>query len=169
MRCFVALWPDDEVRRQLDAVIDKVAPRWPGARRMRAENLHLTLAFIGELPSPRAHELAGRLAHLDTHEFPDGTWVLNQLGVFARARVLWAGGAPSQALDRYAGATRELLTRMSIPFDSKPFAAHVTLLRDLPAREQAPATGFSISWPLTPPRVVESVPSERGGRYLCIA
>ncbi|MCK6429025.1 MAG: hypothetical protein L6Q72_08010 [Burkholderiaceae bacterium] len=49
MRCFVALWPDDAARERLAAVAREQQRRFPRARAMRAENLHLTLAFIGEL------------------------------------------------------------------------------------------------------------------------
>ena len=45
VRCFVACWPDDATRNQLDAAAQQAARRYPRARRVPRENLHLTLAF----------------------------------------------------------------------------------------------------------------------------
>jgi len=54
-------------------------------------------------------------------------------GRFERARVLWAGGPPQPRLSQLAEQVRGELQALQIRFDSKPFAAHVTLLRDVPA------------------------------------
>ena len=55
-RVFFALWPDDEIARQFDEA-GRMAHQSLGGRRMRRETLHLTLAFIGDVPPARLADL----------------------------------------------------------------------------------------------------------------
>ena len=129
MRCFVACWPDDATRRHLDQAARDAHARCPGARRVRTGNLHLTLAFIGELALPKAHEAADAVRGVLSAPFD---WQIDHVGRFERARVLWAGGPPEPRLEQMAERVRCELQRLRIRFDTKRFAAHVTLLRDVP-------------------------------------
>src|SRR5262249_11636453 len=95
-RVFVALWPADDVRVRLDAIGQQLALRAPAARRMTAANLHLTLAFIGWLASERVAELATAIATISIEPF---TWQVDHVGHFARAHVVWVGGAANAALE----------------------------------------------------------------------
>lgn len=130
MRCFVACWPDDSTRQHLDRAAAYALARCQGARRVRADNLHLTLAFIGELPLPKARETAEALRRVSSEPFE---WHVDHVGRFERARVMWAGGPPEPRLEQLAERARSELRALQVRFDSKPFAAHVTLLRDIPA------------------------------------
>jgi len=97
---------------------------------VHGRNLHLTLAFIGELPLQKAQEASRALRGLSSEPFD---WCLDHVGRFERARVLWAGGPPEPRLTQLADRVRERLKTLRIGFDDKRFAAHVTLLRDLPS------------------------------------
>lgn len=165
MRCFVALWPDDAARERLTAVAREQQRRFPRARAMCAENLHLTLAFIGELDEARAAVVA---AALDALPFEDFTWTLDAVGAFDRARVLWAAGADCEPLSRLAQRVRSVLDELHVPYDRKPFVAHVTLLRGLTrgdARHAAAAIVPPVSWRADRPRLVCSVHREGRLRY----
>ena len=52
MRLFFALWPPLEVAEQLAGVARAVAQQF-GGKPTRQETLHLTLAFLGEVPDDR--------------------------------------------------------------------------------------------------------------------
>ena len=59
MRLFFALWPEpDTQRRWHEELASYVKPL--GGRRVPAENLHLTLAFLGEVPGTRINALLRR-------------------------------------------------------------------------------------------------------------
>jgi 2'-5' RNA ligase len=150
MRCFVACCPDDSTRGRLDEIARFALARFPGARRMRPENLHLTLAFIGELAAPKAREVADAVREACAEPFD---WRLDHIGCFERARVLWAGGPEEPRLTALACRVRDRLRELQVRFDAKRFAAHVTLLRDLPARPTGAADGIIESidplvWPI---------------------
>jgi 2'-5' RNA ligase len=158
-RCFVALLPDAAARRRLDALARRLHSRHPGARRVPAANLHLTLAFIGALPATRAQEVSDSLATLAA---PHGVWTVDRICGFARARVVWAGGEADPCLLALAQAVRDRLQGLGVSFDRAEFAAHVTLLRGIGAWPQE-ALARAIPWPLSPPVLMVSTRAA-GGR-----
>jgi 2'-5' RNA ligase len=167
MRCFVALWPDDPTRDRLETLARDWHQRLPDARRMRRENLHLTLAFIGELEAPVARRIA---ALLSEQSWRPGTWKVDRLGVFDKARVLWAGSDADAQLASVASSVRELLDRLDVRYDRRPFVPHVTLLRNLPriAFGTAQAIDPPITWPTHSPALLYSTHAENGTRYVAL-
>jgi RNA 2',3'-cyclic 3'-phosphodiesterase len=167
LRCFVALWPNEAARRALDVIASAQLQRCPQARQMRAENLHLTLAFIGALPADTVRALQ---PHIDALPVVPRDWTLDRLGSFGAARVLWIGGAPNAALSDLAAEVRGRLDANAITYDRKPFVPHVTLLRNLPRDASTDAainatTIATIRWPVVAPRLVVSTTSPAGVRY----
>lgn len=165
MRSFVALWPDAAARARLAVLAAEQQARFPQARAMRSENLHLTLAFIGELAEPDARAVAQAVARIDTPPFD---WTLDCIGAFARARVLWAGGSRSEPLEALAAQVRARLDALAIRYDRKPFAAHVTLLRDLPralAEQAGQPLAPPIAWHAARPVLLHSTTEDGRLRY----
>jgi RNA 2',3'-cyclic 3'-phosphodiesterase len=164
LRCFVALQPDEAARGRLDELARAQQARFPSARRMRRENLHLTLAFIGAIDRALARLVAARLAGERPEPF---AWSLDQLGAFGNSRVLWAGGADPR-LAALAAQSRRLLDELAVHYDRKPFVAHVTLLRNVP-REAARAVSAPIEppvrWQAGMPVLLQSTTDASGTRY----
>jgi 2'-5' RNA ligase len=127
VRLFFALWPDEGVRAQL-AHWARELHAVCGGRPTRTENLHLTVAFLGNVEEARiadveraAGEVAPRVVSL----------VLDQPGYWKHNRIAWAGASTVPAeLEALVAALRDALTRSRIDFDAKGFVSHVTLLRD---------------------------------------
>lgn len=167
MRCFVALWPDDAVRTRLDEIARAWHREFPRARRMRSANLHLTLAFIGEIDAETAHRVAATLARSTWTAVP---WRIDRIGVFDRARVLWAGSGDDPQLTETAARVRALLDDLRVRYDRKPFAPHVTLLRNLPraAHGTAQVLAPAIDWPTQRPVLLQSLHAEDGTRYAAV-
>jgi 2'-5' RNA ligase len=135
---------------------------------MRRENLHLTLAFVGSLPCEIARRLAARLAALPAEAFD---WMLDEVGAFGGARVLWAGGS-SPPLQALADRSRRLLDELAVPFDRKPFVPHVTLLRKLPRDALRQAGGPiepPIAWRVGAPVLLVSATGAQGTRYTAMS
>jgi 2'-5' RNA ligase len=173
LRCFVALLPDADTRDRLDRLGAAMHGSCLGSRRVRADNLHLTLAFIGAIPAARAQAVAVALAAEPARPFD---FTLDAIDAFAGARVLFAGCAQPPASDsplaRCAAQVRGLLQRLDVAFDRKPFVPHVTLLRNL-ARGDAPRVRADITppirWHAHAPRLMQSRQTADGLRYLPIA
>ena len=86
------------------------------------ENLHLTLAFIGEVPD--AQPVLDTLSELDFAPF---AIALEGMGCFGD--LWWAGLRESAALEALARKVRRALAEREIPFDRKRFSPHITLIR----------------------------------------
>jgi 2'-5' RNA ligase len=159
-RLFFALWPGDAAREQLAAWSRELRAAC-GGRAPRPENLHLTLAFLGQVPRDRVGEIertAGNVVPRAT------TLVLDRPGYWKHNRIAWAGAsAVPGELDRLAGELREALTRSAIAFDAKPFVSHVTLLRDAREPDALPALA-PIRWEVEGFVLAGSSP-QPGGRY----
>ena len=164
LRCFVALWPDTAARDAIARMVARAHARHPAARPMRAENLHLTLAFIGSLPQTAVRALQPQVDGLPVTPF---IWTLDRVGMFRGAQVLWLGGGPCATLEELAAAVRALLDRTGVDYDRAPFMPHVTLLRKLPrtAALDAGALVAAIRWPVREVRLVVSTPAPDGPRY----
>jgi len=168
IRCFIALQPDEAARERLDRLAREQHARFPSARPMRRENIHLTLAFIGALDAELAQQVAARLAAEPCAPFD---WLLDAAGAFAGARVLWAGGSDPQ-LDTLAEHSRRLLDELGVRYDRKPFVAHVTLLRNVPresARDAARRIEPPILWRAGGAVLLESQADASGVRYVPVA
>jgi 2'-5' RNA ligase len=161
VRLFFALWPDDAVRarlahwsRELHAVC--------GGRRTLAENLHVTLAFLGSVDDQHvaeieraANEVAPSIVSL----------VLDRPGYWKHNRIAWAGTSiVPTGLEALVSGLRGALEKSQIRFDAKSFVSHVTLLRDAREPRAMPALE-PIEWRLDGFALVQSVTSPRGGRY----
>jgi len=161
VRLFFALWPDDEVRAQLE--------RWSrelhalcGGRATPTENLHVTLAFLGSVEEARVAEVERAAGEVTLRTV---SLVLDQPGYWKHNRIAWAGASvvPPE-LEALVSELRGALLKSQIRFDAKSFASHVTLLRDAREPKGMPALD-PISWKVDGFSLVQSVTLPRGSRY----
>ena len=130
MRLFVALQIPSMVRKNLAELLVELRalssqPRW-----VRAENLHITLKFIGELPAEKLGALRAALSAVHSDRLV--TLDFRGLGFFPnekRPRVFWAGIQASENLEVLASNIDRALEKLGIPSEKRPFSAHLTLAR----------------------------------------
>ena len=132
VRSFVAVLLPDAVRARLAATVAELRSRAPGLAWVRAENLHVTLRFLGDL-EPEALARVQEAMTVAASAVAPFTVELGDLGGFppGRApRVVWAGimagAAPLSALQ---AALERALAARGIPAEGRPFHPHVTLGR----------------------------------------
>lgn len=145
MRAFVAAWPDAATRGALARLQQSLAPRLAPARPMQPRNLHLTLAFIGEIDSSTAAIVAAAIQVAMPGTIPLA-WAIDRIGCFERARVVWAGAAATPSLAAASAQVRGCLDRLAVGYDRKPFVPHVTLYRDARRFEVAGPIDQPIAW-----------------------
>lgn len=147
VRYFFALRPDTATAGELAALAAQLAHRH-GGRALVAEDIHLTLAFIGRRARDDRERLAALLKGLPTQTgvdgaaspeaTPDGTGPirLERLGTFGHG-LLWIGppAAGRRGQDRNGAASpmaselRARLRTAGIGFDERPLVLHATLVR----------------------------------------
>lgn len=162
-RLFIALAPPAKTRQALTRLRNSLAALTT-ARPVSSENLHLTLAFLGQVAPSRQAELLELL-----REMPklSGRITLDTLGHFARARVLWAGcSRPNSELDKLANLLRERLGARGFSFDPAPFRPHVTLFRK--AEPLQHPIKPPIHWSFGVPQLFASIATPEGICYRII-
>ena len=145
MRLFIAIKLNQEMKDALLDIQDGMREAGVRGRYSPEENLHLTLAFIGEFSDG---ELVREV--LDGIAFAPFPLALDGVGSFGR--LWWAGVERSDELAALAKRIRRGLADAGIPFDRKKFSAHITLIRgadvrpeDIPADDVARARGAGMT------------------------
>lgn len=124
-RVFFGLEISDEVARQLLAVRQPLE----GARWQSRQQLHLTLAFLGEVQAD-AVSLACQLARqVKAPPFRLNVQGLGRFGSVERPRILWAGVAPEEPVHQLHEQLAGYLQEAGFTFDNHPFKPHITLSR----------------------------------------
>jgi 2'-5' RNA ligase len=149
-RLFTALTLPDAVT---DGLLDTMEGI-PAARWQDAEQLHLTLTFLGEVPAPGVDDLLLALSRVDFAPF-----ALNLSGVGhfehkGRVKALWAGVAPSPALEALQGRVAQACAMAGYPPEARRFVPHVTLARMSGSVPQVPAWLASHALLAAPPFTV---------------
>lgn len=125
MRLFIAIEIPDDLKK----IFGSLRADIPGARWVAAEQIHLTLAFLGEVEEAAVESLNSEIAGIQLHEFK---LCFSGTGCFPnrhRPRVLWIGLEPEPRLDDLASRVRAAVLACGIPQEGRPFSPHVTLAR----------------------------------------
>lgn len=125
MRLFLAIELPAVCKEGLAKIRSDIA----GARWVPLEQLHLTLAFLGEVDADAAVRLGEALAKVEAKEF---TLAFTGAGCFPnrhQPRVLWAGLSKELRLTSLAAAINAVVRGCSIPMEERPFSPHITLAR----------------------------------------
>ena len=151
MRLFIAINLSPEMQNALTAAQRAMYHRGVRGNFTPEENLHLTLAFIGEYPDADAVMDA-----LSTVTFTPFDLALDGVGRFGE--LWWAGLRESAALTAVVRRVRRALAESGIPFDRKRFTPHITLLR----KASRDAAGIAIAPETMTVRTVSLMSSRRG-------
>lgn len=123
IRLFTALSLPDDVARTLA----RRQAGLPGARWRGPEQLHLTLAFYGEVDERAADDLDAELTRVSGKPFELELAGVGAFGDDHRERAIWAGVARSEPLTVLAGRCRAAGERAGIRMERRDYRPHVTL------------------------------------------
>ncbi|MDY6924473.1 MAG: RNA 2',3'-cyclic phosphodiesterase [Pseudomonadota bacterium] len=124
IRLFAALPIPDDVADTLE----RRQSGLPGARWRARDQLHLTLAFYGEIEERRADDLAAELNRAAAGGPFD--FRLRGVGAFGdshRSHTLWAGVETNERLSVLAGRCRAAGERAGVVMERRVYRPHVTL------------------------------------------
>ncbi len=125
MRLFAGLELPEEVRGQLAALERGI----PGARWLDPDQLHLTVAFVGEVDRRTAVDVSESLAELRIPSLEIEIAGVGHFGPLRRARTVWAGVSPTPPLLRLRKATLRRLEAAGAVVERRRYRPHVTLAR----------------------------------------
>ena len=128
VRVFIALAPPDQAKKELAQELLPACTSHPHMRWNRIEDWHITLAFLGELPTTTVALLRPPLAGLAAARRPPRL-ALQGSGHFDE-RVLWSGvEGDLDELHMLAADVRAAVRSCGITFVERPLRPHLTLAR----------------------------------------
>lgn len=166
MRVFFALWPGAAECARL-AAWQAPLQRVCGGRAMRAETLHATLVFLGNVAGHRFEALA-----LAAQEAAGVRFVmrLDEARYWRHNHIVYA--APLQEPEGLARLVRQLeqgLCRHHFHIEPRSYQPHVTLLRRARWDERPLPELPAVTWPVHDFALVQSLSDEHGARYRVLA
>jgi RNA 2',3'-cyclic 3'-phosphodiesterase len=161
--------------RESMAQATREAARASGGRPVRADNLHVTLAFLGSVPERRLPELAATAraaAQTMRSEFSGAGFAAVPLELTFRRLEHWRAAEllcalPDEPEPRTAALARglqQLLTRSGFAPDLKPFRPHVTVVRKV-VRSGPLGKMHPVLWRFTELTLIESRTLPQGALY----
>ena len=133
MRIFIAVRLTEEMKNSLAEILAQLQSHGVRGNFSRPDNLHLTLAFIGE--TSRLKEIHNAVEEVALTPFEI---TLGKPGSFRD--ILWLGINGEEQMQALAASLRDSLSRHGICYDDKPFKAHITLARGVNAERLPPLT-----------------------------
>ena len=127
MRLFIAIQLSEEMKKALVGCMHDLKKQGVEGNYVPAQNLHLTLAFIGEYDNPAKVKQV-----IESVPLPQFRLSLSEKGNFGN--LLWAGVKGNQKLKTYVKELRDALRTEGIPFDNDKFVPHITLIRKASAK-----------------------------------
>ena len=162
-RLFFALWPGEEAARRLSGLALEIAGRG-GGKPVPMEKIHLTLAFLGEVPPERIE--AARAAG-DATGGKGFELAFDCVGSFRAAQVAWAGQREtSAALAGLQSRLAAALAARGFALEDRPYTPHLTLARRT-ARTVPREAIVPVRWKVEAFRLVRSEPGT--GSYTILA
>lgn len=125
-RVYFALWPDAATAQQLYSAAAPLRATC-GGRAMQVDTLHLTLAFIGDIPRTQIPHLLALGGEVDLAAF---SITIDMAALWARQHLVWGGPSqPPKALLELADQLSQHLQAAGVLLDRRVFKPHVTLIR----------------------------------------
>jgi len=137
LRLFIAINCSDETKALLLAVQSKIKAQSTKGNFSRPENLHLTLAFIGEAPEEQVQAICSVIGEALNPPLAPFRLAFSKAGCFRHShKELWWIGAENTdpALSVLKNLRQRIidgLLAMSLTFDNRPFNPHITLGREI--------------------------------------
>jgi 2'-5' RNA ligase len=130
MRLFVAIEIPQDIRTAYTSLLKELRSVAPQAKWVRAENLHVTLKFLGNTDPAILGALQSVLSVIRSEQTVRLEFC--GLGLFPnekRPRVFWAGMEASPNLKTLAADIDQAAHRLGFPLEDRPFMPHLTLAR----------------------------------------
>jgi len=159
-RLFFSLWPDDVLRKKLTVNSQNAIQHCEG-RALVPANLHMTLAFVGNVAVDNIPELEVMADSVTMQPF---SFELDHSGYFKRPQVLWLGThQPPRSLIDLSDTLVQGCRDCGYKMEERPFKPHVTLMRKV--KHNCPIDVTLVEWLANEFVLVESRSTPDGVKY----
>ncbi|MCZ6802972.1 MAG: RNA 2',3'-cyclic phosphodiesterase [Proteobacteria bacterium] len=159
-RLFFALWPSEEIRTQLY----NVAQQFKNEKfnLTKKSNLHITLAFLGEVSDEDQQELQIKISKLNSEPFE---FELTRAGWWSKPAILWIGTTDiPKPLTKLVKLIKKCVRQQRLKTDHRPYKPHVTIARKV-KQITVPNETIHIPWTVSSFALVVIKSTENGVDY----
>lgn len=132
MRTFIAIELSEEIRESLAQIESHLKYAGADVKWVEKNNIHLTLKFLGEISEEKLQQVIAAL-EIIAKESSAFEISIKDIGAFPKIdypRVIWVGLDKGTAESKVlAEKIDEVLSKIGIEKESRPFAAHLTIGR----------------------------------------
>ena len=166
VRVFFAIWPDDAAQKQLAALTEQLqAESLCSGRKIKPENIHLTLVFVGEVDSGKLAALcraADRIKSSGTRAFDV---VIEEIRYWKHNRIVYAATRQiPQELMNLVSALQDGLSAAGFSIERRAYRPHITLMRKASC-QTLPELAEPIAWRAREWMLVKSEQTSDGSVY----
>ena len=122
MRLFIAIIFTEDLKNAITKTMLRLKRAGVRGRYVPAENLHMTMAFLGEVEDPAAVKSA-----MQSISWRPFTLRLTEIGNFGD--LVWLGMDGGKDLASLSEKLRSALDEAGVRYDRKKFVPHITLIR----------------------------------------
>ncbi|HEX3021299.1 MAG TPA: RNA 2',3'-cyclic phosphodiesterase, partial [Lachnospiraceae bacterium] len=146
MRLFIAINFTERMKDDLDEMVNNLKKQSESGTFTRKENLHLTLAFLGEVSKEEVTTIVDVMEH---SVIPAFTLTISEFGKFRiqRESLYWCGVRMTESLKNLQGKLLYGLKIARFAPDDKPYKPHITLGRRCKMKESFSENDFQNSLP----------------------
>ena len=124
MRLFIAIQLSEEIRSAVTDTLHELKKAGVRGSYVPTQNLHLTVAFIGE-----TRDVGFAKNAMQTVSYKPFKLGLSEMGAFGD--LLYVGMKGNQGLSALVRDIREALDAAGLPYDKKKFVPHITIIRNM--------------------------------------
>lgn len=127
---FYALALPDETKAELQEACKDLQITFPFKRWVHPQDLHITLAFLGDAPEEKL-SASSRMLETRVHaeKFSLQVKSLNVFGKMDSPRIFWAGVSHEPALHEARDLVYSVCEAAGFKLETRPFKPHITLAR----------------------------------------
>ncbi|SCX51264.1 RNA 2',3'-cyclic phosphodiesterase [Nitrosospira sp. Nsp1] len=165
-RIFFAIWPDNDTQKQLAGLTKQLRlESLCSGRKIKAENIHLTLVFVGKVYPDRLEVLRDVADSVKQSVLPAFDLVIDEVRYWKHNHIVYiAPGKVPHELVNLEGALRDAISTAGFPLEQRAYAPHITLMRNAfcPA---LPELAKPIAWRVREWMLVKSEQATNGSVY----
>ncbi|BCT68667.1 RNA 2',3'-cyclic phosphodiesterase [Nitrosospira sp. NRS527] len=129
-RIFFAIWPDNDTQNQLVGLTKQLRlESLCGGRKIKAENIHLTLVFVGKVYPDRLEVLRDVADSVKRSVLPAFDLVIDEVRYWKHNHIVYvAPGKVPQELINLEKMLRDAISAAGFPLEQRAYAPHITLM-----------------------------------------
>jgi RNA 2',3'-cyclic 3'-phosphodiesterase len=163
MRVFFAIKPDETALKQLSHLAKQLTLT-SGGQITKKANIHLTLAFLGEVAIDRLTTLRSVAKGVTATTFD---FTFDEIRYWKHNQIIYAGTSTcTPKLLTLVNNLRNTLSTNSFVFDSRAYKPHITLARKVKSGRMLPDLVTPISWRVAEWFLMQSKQTDRGINYI---